>query len=259
MTGLFDNALARLKEREGAPLIPALTEALKLLRDRHTSWVNVVYTSTTTFDSLDLSKLPPDLRGTVLHPKEAFTASTNKTREHQISRALEAAFDNLLGPGVIAVNDYGTKTTPVTFTVSYQVGLTGALYESVKESRYGGAAKTVDKRFMGIGFAWDFGVNLAGEKDARYTFQLHSEPAKDIRWQTHSYGGVAYESPTLPYDKMAECAFDDFKAQLAVRFGDKNAHPRDRSAERDQDELSAERARTTRRSRPRSRPPVAVR
>ncbi len=231
---LYTRALERLKAREGAALVPALTEVVNLLRQKQTSWVNVVYESKTAFDTLDLTKLPEKLRGTVLAPDQAFTATANSGRERQISRALESALDNLLGEGVISVNEYGVKDTPVTFAISYQVGLTGALYESVKDtSRYGaaGAAGQVDKRFLGIGFVWDFGVKLNGEKDARYSFQLQSEPAKNIRWSTYSYGGRAYESPTLPYDKMAESAFEDFKAQLAVRFGDRSARPRDRAAE----------------------------
>lgn len=198
--------------------------------ETQTSRVAVKYESKTTFDKLDLNKLPPELKDKVIDPRLAFGEKANSTRERAITQSLEKAFDQLLGGDVVEIGNQG----PVTLVMHYEVGLTGSLYESVKEDKgYGKKpSPTEGKKFLGIAFFWDFGVKFEGEEQPRFTFQFDSQPAKDIRWTTYSYdryGVGGYESPTLPYDKMAESAFTDFQHQIAVRFGVEKPTERDRA------------------------------
>lgn len=238
---IYADAEARVKAHQSSEMAPALLDVLKVLKDKQLSEVNVKYVSHTLFDKLDLDKLPDDLKGKVIDPKRAFSDSANKARERRITETLEGAFRQLLGEGVVSMTGEGASSydyeydyelgrqperpkSPVTFVVNYEVALTGTLYESVKK------AGTIndDKKFLGIAFLWDFDVAFDGDEKPRYTFQFDSEPAKDIKWTTYGKYGAAYESPTLPYDKMAESGFDDFQRQIAVRFGVEKARPRRR-------------------------------
>ena len=233
--GIYAQAEQRVKEHGESEMAPAMTDILKVLREKQLSQVNVKYVSSTTFEKLDLEKLPEDLKGKVIDPKLAFSESANKQREARITESLESAFRQLLGEGVVSIKGEGSydpyayeyrdlpepAKSPVTFVVNYEVALTGTIYESVKKA----GTTNDDKKFLGIVFLWDFDVAFEGEDKPRYTFQFDSEPARDIRWTTYGgYGG--YESPTLPYDKMAESGFDDFRHQIAVRFGVERATPR---------------------------------
>ncbi len=221
---LYDDALARVKAHQQSELAPALIDIVEALKAKDATAVRVTYASKTLFEKFDLSKLPPALAKGLVDPRGAFTPERNRAREYEISRSLEQAFDELLGRGLVEVESGGREASPVTLEVGYEVGLTGSIYESVKPTAaaYGAAVPSTndDKKFLGIGFLWTFDVRLEGDEKPRYTFDLDSEPAKNIRWTSFgSRYGAAYESPTLPYDKMAESAFDDFKNQLGVKLG----------------------------------------
>lgn len=235
---IYSTAEANVKAHNSSEMAPALLDILKTLKEKQLSQVNVKYVSHTLFEKLDLEKLPDDLKGKVIDPKLAFSDSTNKTRERVITESLEGAFKKLLGEGVVNITadgydpyayDYDYRNepkppkSPITFVVRYEVALTGTIYESVKKA----GSTNDDKKFLGIAFLWDFDVAFDGEEKPRYTFQFDSEPAKDIRWTTYGNKyGINYESPTLPYDKMAESGFDDFQHQIAVRFGVEKATPK---------------------------------
>ncbi len=241
---VYEDAEKKVKAHSTSELAPALVDLLKTLKEKQASKVAVKYESFTSFEKLDLEKLPADLKGKVIDPRLAFGKEANSRRESEITSSLDKAFDKLLGDGVVTIGgskydydydydyDYSSRKKPkvadvpppVTFIVRYEVGLNGGLYESVKEN---GAKGATDKKFLGIVFYWDLDVKFEGEEKPRYTFQFDSEPAKDIRWTTYgSKYGSAYESPTLPYDKMAESAFTDFQHQIAVRFGVEKATPK---------------------------------
>ncbi|MEW5737973.1 MAG: tetratricopeptide repeat protein [Myxococcota bacterium] len=240
---IYASAEAKVKAHDKSEMAPALLDVLHVLKEKKLSQVNVKYVSSTSFEKLDLEKLPEDLKGKVIDPKLAFSESANKQREARITQSLSSAFNQLLGDGVVSIAGDGSydpyeydykyrklpkpEKSPVTFVVNYEVALTGTIYESVKKS----GSNNDDKKFLGIMFLWDFDVAFDGEEKPRYTFQFDSEPAKDIRWTTYGskYGGV-YESPTLPYDKMAESGFDDFQHQIAVRFGVEKATPKKAAA-----------------------------
>lgn len=241
---VYADAEKKVKAHSSSELAPALLDLVKVLREKQASKVEVKYESLTAFEKLDLEKLPADLKGKVIDPRLAFSKTVNATREREITQALEKGFDKLLGDGVVDIGgnksgyddydydyDYRSKKKPkvadvpppVTLIVRYEVGLNGGLYESVKTAN----AAASDKKFLGIVFYWDLDVKFEGDEKPRYSFEFDSEPAKDIRWTTYgSKYGTAYESPTLPYDKMAESAFTDFSHQIAVRFGVEKATPR---------------------------------
>ncbi|MCC6335187.1 MAG: DnaJ domain-containing protein [Myxococcales bacterium] len=234
---IYAAAEERVKAHQESELAPALLDVLKLLKEKQLAQVNVKYVSHTSFEKLDLDELPADLKGTVIDPKLAFSDTANQQREARITESLSAAFNRLLGDGVVSISREGADPysyeyryrdipkpdkSPVTFVVNYEVALTGTIYESVKKS----GSNNDEKKFLGIMFLWDFDVAFDGEEKPRYTFQFDSEPAKNIKWTTYGYGS-AYESPTLPYDKMAESGFDDFQHQIAVRFGVEEARPKE--------------------------------
>src|SRR5205823_4364195 len=104
------------------------------------------------------------------------------------------ALDQLLGSGVVQVADgrgeydYGggagekkkDEAQPVDFVVRYEVGLTGALYESVHEKSadlYGvnKRQEPADKKFLGIAFFWDFGMKFQGEEKAALQLPVRLE------------------------------------------------------------------------------------
>jgi hypothetical protein len=219
-------------------MAPALLDVLKTLREKQLSQVNVKYVSHTLFEKLDLDKLPEDLKGKVIDPRLAFSDSSNRNRERHITESLEQAFRKLLGEGVVSIvadgqepyaygDEYGSEPkppkSPITFVVNYEVALTGTIYESVKKA----GTSNDDKKFLGIAFLWDLDVAFDGDEKPRYTFAFDSEPARDIKWTTYGNKyGINDESPTLPYDKMAESGFDDFQHQIAVRFGIEQATPK---------------------------------
>ncbi len=219
---LYDQAVTRANRNADAELHQALVDIITTLKATQDTRITVRYASKARFDKLDLAKLPPDLAKAVVNPKEAFSPDANLARERLVTSSLEKAFDEALGDGLVTFQSSGEA--PVTFTVNYEVGLTGSIYESVK------ATPGHDHKFFGIAFSWDFDVAFAADHDQppRYSFSVDSQPAKDIRWTSYGSGGAANTaSPTLPYDKMAESAFDDFKEQLAYRFGVASAHPRE--------------------------------
>jgi tetratricopeptide (TPR) repeat protein len=256
---VYSDALARVKQHQSSELAPALIELVQALQKKQASKVAVKYESKTSFEKLDLEKLPAELKGKVIDPRLAFSEKANGERERKITESLEKSFEQLLGDGVVQVGERSAyddsydyernrrlkkeEPAPVTLLIHYEVGLTGSLYESVKDKSSSYAARrprdTSDKKFLGIAFWWDFSMKLAGEDAPHRAFAFESQPAKNIQWTTYSYdryGGGGDESPTLPYDKMAESAFDDFQHQIAVRFGVEQPTSRDRPG----DDLAAE-------------------
>ncbi|MEW6432598.1 MAG: DnaJ domain-containing protein [Myxococcota bacterium] len=235
---IYSAAEAKVKAHNSSEMAPALLDVLKTLREKQLSQVNVKYVSHTLFEKLDLDKLPEDLKGKVIDPRLAFSDSSNRNRERHITESLEQAFRKLLGEGVVSIvadgqepyaygDEYGSEPkppkSPITFVVNYEVALTGTIYESVKKA----GTSNDDKKFLGIAFLWDLDVAFDGDEKPRYTFAFDSEPARDIKWTTYGNKyGINDESPTLPYDKMAESGFDDFQHQIAVRFGIEQATPK---------------------------------
>ncbi len=254
---VYAAAEQRVKQHQSSEMAKGLLELVQALRAKGASRVAVKYESKTKFDKLDLTKLPDDLKGKVIDPRISFSEKANTVRESQITETLGKAFDKLLGDDVVEVgapkgyssydydyDSYGAKKKnkvdepdpPVTLVVKYEVGLNGSIYESVKEKSdsygYGKTQTKTDRKFLGIVFFWDFDMVFTGEEKARYAFEFDSEPAKDIRWTSYrsQYDYGSYDSDTLPYDKMAESAFDDFQHQIAVRFGVENATPKEKVA-----------------------------
>jgi tetratricopeptide (TPR) repeat protein len=210
----YDLALEAARNLPPSELKPALVDIVTWLREHQTSTVLVEFHPSTTFDDLTL---PPELAESVINPKDAFTSTANGYRHGGVTRHLGDAFREILKTGLVSFEE-GAATSAEAgaprFIVSYEVSLTKAIYESVAtKDRYGNTKPGSDKKFLGIAFDWNFDVQLDGKK--KYAFQVASQPAKNIRWT--SYG--SYQSPTLPYDKMAESAFDDFTRQLSKRFG----------------------------------------
>jgi len=262
---VYANAEARVKQHQDSEMAKGLLELVQALRAKGASRVAVKYESKTNFEKLDLEKLPADLKGKVIDPRISFSEKANEVRQSQITSTLGKAFDQLLGDGVVEVGakstssyddytyDYDTgkrrkrleePDPPVTLVVKYEVGLNGSLYESVKEKAdsygYGKTQTKTDRKFLGIVFYWDFDMQFDGEDKPRYAFQFDSEPAKDIRWTTYrsQYDYGSYDSDTLPYDKMAESAFDDFQHQIAVRFGVEAATPKAKAAPKYSDDYA---------------------
>ncbi|MBK7859395.1 MAG: DnaJ domain-containing protein [Archangiaceae bacterium] len=246
ITQVYEDAEKKVKAHGDSELAPALLQLLAVLEQKQTADVAVKYVSKASFEKLDLEKLPEHLKGKVIDPRQAFNPQVNAARERKITEALDKAFAELLGQGVVKVgggseydydSDYRGRSkpgkdepAPVTLDVRYEVGLTGTLYESVKDdSASAWPQASADKKFLGIVFWWVFDMKFEGEEKARYSFEFESQPAKDIRWTSYGYdryGSGGYDSPTLPYDKMAESAFEDFTHQIGVRFGTEQETPR---------------------------------
>ncbi|MBL8950286.1 MAG: DnaJ domain-containing protein [Myxococcaceae bacterium] len=255
---VYAKAEARVKQHQSSEMAKGLLELVQTLREKGASRVGVKYESKTAFEKLDLNKLPDDLRGKIIDPRLAFTAKANQVREAQITESLGKAFDKLLGDDVVEVgkpkygsydydDDYSSRSRskkteepepPVTLVVKYEVALNGSIYESVKESGYGGTQKKTDRKFLGTQFYWDFEMLFSGDEKPRYTFEFDSEPAKNISWTSYGsrYNYGNYDSSTLPYDKMAGSAFDDFQHQIAVRFGVEAATPKPKVAPKYEDD-----------------------
>lgn len=246
IAGLYDAATTRVRQQPPSEFTAALLDVLGVLKAKEESRIRLKYTSHTAFETLDLADLPEKLAKDLVDPKPAFTVSQNRQRESRITGALEGAFSQLLGEGLVTF-DPSAEGLPVTFEMTYDVGLTGSVYESVKGTdQYGRPRQGEDEKFLGVAFSWEFGVQFTGDEAPRYAFQLASEPAKNIHWTsygTERYGYRGAESPTLPYDKMAESAFEDFQLQLTRRFGagagataeDDGARPDDGSADERED------------------------
>lgn len=232
--GLYELALTRAEKTQDAQLGPALVDLVKALKESGQTQVGVVYSSKTLFEDMKWDKLPADLQKSVVKPMGAFTEAANRSRERQMTQSLERAFDQALGAGLVTFVA-GSSNTPVWFEVHYEVGLTGSIYESIQQPGQNSSLKG-DEKFFGIAFFWKFGVSFQGEDEPRYTFSVDSESAKDIHWTSPGHS----RSPTLPYDKMAESAFDDFKEGLAFRFGVASAKPRSASASDSEDDEDEE-------------------
>ncbi len=224
---LYDDAERKIETHRDSEMAPMMRELVKTLRARRSTRVGVRYESKTLFDKLDMDKLPDELRNNLIDPRPAFTDQANTRREVTITAVLQKAFNTMLGENVVTIGSdstaaqyrydpdtherqpIDTSEPPASFIIAYEVRLTGSLYESKKD-------QGPQRKFLGVAFFWDFGVQLEGAQALAHRFVFDSEPAKDIRWTTSRAGSA---SPTLPYDKMAESAFDDFKAQLTTRFG----------------------------------------
>ena len=216
---IYDDAVAKVQSMPNSAVAPMMTELLATLRKARSNRIGVRYESHTLFEKLDLEKIPEKYRENLIDPRKAFGDTANAAREATITRSIQSALDTAVGAFLEVGEgqpryDYRLGRSvdplpaPAEFVIAYDVELSGSIYTS------DATAKSPSRRFLGIAFIWDFGVQFGDEKALKYEFELPSRPAKNISWTT--YGD--HESETLPYDKMAESAFDDFSARLSSRF-----------------------------------------
>lgn len=239
---IYDDALAKVEAHREAAMAPLMREMLTTMKKQRSTRIDVAYQSRTEFGDIDVSKIPAKFKKDLIDPELAFSDTANKGRESVITSAIQASLDQVVG-SLITVGagtphyDYRLRREVAPepaagkFVIAYDVLLSGSMYTS-------DATSTAPQRhFWGIEFVWDFGVKLGDDDALKHHFALASRPAKDIRWSSSGYG---IESPTLPYDKMAESAFDDFKTRLVRRFlaaeGDEEAESDDEAGDEDDEE-----------------------
>jgi hypothetical protein len=140
----------------------------------------------------------------------------NQARETRILQKISESFGKVI-PGDILQFSVGRGSPQETnFTVGYVIEASGELYYPVSQERL---PENSRDWYTGIGFDWDFHVNVPDEERSTFQFSLKSEPAQLFNV---AYTKSACEStdlvPTAVYGAMADSAFENFREKLLTQL-----------------------------------------
>jgi hypothetical protein len=182
-------------------------------------------TSETMIDFVGIPKIPSDieerLRRAIRVSKlvpilPSFTPSMNQARETRILQKISESFGKVIPGDILQFSVGRGSSQDINFTVGYVIQASGELYYPVSQER---VAETSRDWYTGIGFDWDFRVDVPNEERSTFQFSLKSEPAQlfNVAY-TKSAGESTELVPIAVYGAMADSAFENFGGKLLTQL-----------------------------------------
>ncbi|MBS1797285.1 MAG: hypothetical protein JSS81_25895 [Acidobacteria bacterium] len=152
----------------------------------------------------------------------SFADDKIREREKTLAGVVADSFRYIIPDDILEITTECGQECGV-FEVKYTIG-PGSIYYDMRQEN---VPENDRIYYPGIVFDWDFAVRIPN-RSAVYGFQLESEPASTITYDTVSndeydpkknFAEVLNADRDLIYDSMVKSAFDDFKMNLVNRTG----------------------------------------
>ena len=146
----------------------------------------------------------------------SFTPSMNQARETRILQKISESFGKIIPGDILQFSVGRGSPQDINFTVGYVIEASGELYYPVSQEHV--SEKNRDW-YTGIGFDWDFHVDVPDEERSTFQFSLKSEPAQlfNVAY-TKSAGESTELIPVAVYGAMADSAFENFGGKLLTQL-----------------------------------------
>lgn len=146
----------------------------------------------------------------------SFTPSMNQARETRILQKISESFGKVIPGDILQFSIGRGSPQDINFVVDYVIEASGDLYYPVSQES---VPKTGRDWYTGIGFNWDFRVNVPNEERSTFQFSVESEPAQLFNvGYTRSAGESTGLVPIAVYGAMADSAFENFGAKLLAQL-----------------------------------------
>ena len=146
----------------------------------------------------------------------SFTPSMNQARETRILQKISESFGKVIPGDILQFSIGQGSPQDMNFTVAYVIEASGDLYYPVSQEHF---PERNRDWYTGIGFDWDFRVNVPDEEGSNFQFSLKSEPAQLFNvGYTRSAGESGGLVPTAVYGAMADSAFENFGSKLLTQL-----------------------------------------